>query len=130
MKRNSKKKILGFTLIELLVAATIASVLAAAGMVSFVTVNRNARNAKRKADLEQVRAALELYRSDNQGYPNSNTWDAMMTLIGGYLSNQSRIGDPKNIAPYVYTYTLITPTTYTVCADIEPNATAYCVNNP
>ena len=65
------KSILGFTMIELLVAATILSILAAIGLVSFNSANVRARDGKRKADLEQARSALELYRSDVGYYPKS-----------------------------------------------------------
>ncbi|KKU82985.1 hypothetical protein A2973_03060 [Candidatus Gottesmanbacteria bacterium RIFCSPLOWO2_01_FULL_49_10] len=63
----------GFTLIEVLVAATIIAVLVAIGMVSYGNINKRSRDSKRKSDLEQVRSALEMYRSDNNAYPAVNT---------------------------------------------------------
>lgn len=59
----------GFTLIELLVVATIIVVLSAIGLVSFTNAGKSARNSKRKSDLETVRQALVLYKSDTGAYP-------------------------------------------------------------
>lgn len=59
----------GFTLIELLVVATIIVVLSAIGLVSFTNAGKSARNSKRKSDLETVRQALVLYKSDTGSYP-------------------------------------------------------------
>lgn len=59
----------GFTLIEVLVAATIIALLTAIGVVSYASANRSSRDAKRKSDLEQIRAALEMYRADCGVYP-------------------------------------------------------------
>ncbi|NCS87105.1 MAG: prepilin-type N-terminal cleavage/methylation domain-containing protein, partial [Candidatus Pacebacteria bacterium] len=67
MNKNKKK---GFTLIELLVVATIITILSAIGLVSFVNAGKGARDAKRKADLETVRQALVLRRSDLGNYPS------------------------------------------------------------
>jgi len=69
-----KKKKGSFTLIEVLVVATVIALLAAAGIVSYSQFLRQSRDAKRKADLEQIRGALEMYRSNNNYYPtNLNT---------------------------------------------------------
>lgn len=59
----------GFTLIELLVAiAIIASILAAA-IPNFLGARERAKDAKKKAELNQVKAALRLYYNDYQKYP-------------------------------------------------------------
>ena len=63
------KKLNGFTLIEILVVATIISLLAAAASVAYSQLSKQSRDARRKTDLEQVRAALEMYRSNNDDYP-------------------------------------------------------------
>ncbi len=64
-----KRRKNGFTLIELLVVATIIVVLSAIGLVSFTNAGKSARNSKRKSDLETVRQALVLYKSDMGAYP-------------------------------------------------------------
>jgi len=64
-----KEKKKGFTLIELLVAMTVASVLMGLALVSYQGARKSARDGKRKADLEQIRSALEMYRADKGEYP-------------------------------------------------------------
>lgn len=92
----------GFTLIELLVAMTIVAMLLGIALVSYQGARKSARDGKRKTDLEQVRSALEMYRTDKGYYPpkdqtgwctvlwgcGSSTWynDVAGALISvGYL---------------------------------------------
>lgn len=117
----------GFTMIELLVVSTIIIVITAIGLVSYTQVNQNARNGKRRADLENVRQALVLYRTDTGEYPDTNSFDDMMTDIAAYMSGT--VSDPKNETPYVYSYTS-DGATFSLCANLEPSQTAYCVANP
>jgi len=60
-----------FTLIEILVVATIICLLALAGFVSYSQFMKQSRDAKRKADIEIIRSAIEMYRSTNNLYPTS-----------------------------------------------------------
>ena len=97
----------GFTLIEILVAATILAVLAAIGFVSYASINQRSRDSKRKSDVEQIRQALEMYRSDNGYYPatGAGSWtDASglsSVLVSTYLPAVP--ADPKS-ADQVYRY--------------------------
>jgi len=122
---------LGFTMIELLVAATILAVISGIALVSFSSANIRVRDGKRKGDLEQVRSALELYRSDIGSYPTDALWTDMVTTVSGagYLSSTT-VDDPKNTDSYVYTYVSSDGKTYTVCAYLESTSAAYCLNNP
>ncbi len=128
-----KRKKIGFTMIELLVSATIIAVLSAIGLVSFRSANMKARNGKRMADLQQVRAALEIYRSDYPTYPNDTVTGDMADIsdagnLSDYLSSES-ILDPKT-GTYDYSYDS-DGTTYTLCANMEPEGTPdECVVNP
>lgn len=97
----------GFTLIEVLVAVTIIAVLISIGVVSYGSVNRRSRDAKRKGDVEQLRSALEMYRADNGYYPDpsgSGAWaDASglsATLVSTYLPIIP--SDPKLTQTYRY----------------------------
>lgn len=104
----------GFTFIEILVSVTIIAVLLAIGVASYASVNRNARDAKRKSDLEQIRAALEQYRADNGSYPatgwqlstSGSSW--LTGLVPTYMDAVPV--DPKNTGagpttnPYGYVY--------------------------
>lgn len=123
----------GFSLVELLVTSTIVALLAAAGLVSYTTANRNARNAKRKSDLEQVRATLELYRTEEGCYPGSSGCSlssiSMTSMLQelqseSYMSDISNIKDPRDAAGYAYTYRysssgIGTCTAYCMCAEVE-----------
>ena len=106
-----KKK--GFTLIEILVVITIAATLLVAGIVSYQSIQKRARDAKRKSDIEQVRSALEMYKADNGYYPEiygggvstfTNIAALSTTLVDtGYLSSIPQ--DPKyNAVSYDYPY--------------------------
>lgn len=69
-KRMKKTK--SFTLIEILVVITLIGLIAAGISASYSQFLKQSRDAKRKSDLENVRAALEMYRSNNDGgyYPD------------------------------------------------------------
>lgn len=123
MIRSDRSK--GFTLIELLVAATIIAVLTTIGIVSFTSTNQRARNGKRKADMEQTRAALELYKSDDSAgagmYPEGSSYTFMANTLktARYLSDPLP-QDPKNTAPYEYFYSApAAQTSYCICATLE-----------
>ncbi len=69
----------GLTLIELLVAIIILGVLSSLIAGNVVNSLKKSRDARRKADLEQVQRALELYYQDNKQYPASLTWGGSLT---------------------------------------------------
>lgn len=64
----------GFTLIELLITIIILSVLAALITGNFFTSLKKGRDARRKADLEQIQRALEMYYEDKRAYPLTLTF--------------------------------------------------------
>ncbi len=115
----------GFTLIELLVVITIILVMSGIGVVSYTGAQRNARNSKRKADLEQLRSALEMYRDDNDVYPP----DLDKLKTEGYI-------DSKPIDPKYYDY-YYNPSpgpdpdyyTYSLCAYLEGGGPDDCGSN-
>lgn len=67
MQSLQKRK--GFTLIELLVVIFILGVLASLISNTFFTSLKKGRDARRKADLEQIQKGLEIYYEDNRAYP-------------------------------------------------------------
>lgn len=103
----------GFTLIELLVVISIIGILIAVGVVSYQKSVKLSRDSKRKTDLEQLRQALETYRSEEGSYPATATWSSDLTS-GDYISTIPV--DPKDGN---YTYTKGAGATYTLCADLE-----------
>lgn len=122
-----KNKNRGFTLIELMVVMTIIGVLAGFALVSFDGSRKAARDGKRKADLEQIRSALEMRRADCGSYP-SGTIVSGGDIVGtdatpgcqvccastNYLTVPS---DPS--AGRQYVYTSAAGSSYGLCAALE-----------
>jgi type II secretion system protein G len=98
----------GFTLIELLVVMAIIGLLSSIALASLNTARAKARDARRAADLAEVRKALELYYHDHEEYPAApcgydcsgyslsyaGTWDTLATELSPYLSEMPK--DPLN----------------------------------
>lgn len=108
------KKISGFTLIEILVVATIIALLSTIGFTSFSALTRNGRDALRKTDLEQIRSALEIYKSETGVYPTI-TVTCVPALPTQYISYPQ---DPKAPA-HSYCYSRTNALQYQLCAHIE-----------
>lgn len=59
----------GFTLIELLIVIAIIGILATIIVISYTNAQAKARDNKRKADLQAVSSAVEMYYADKKQYP-------------------------------------------------------------
>lgn len=108
-----------FTLIEILVVTTIIGLLAGVVAVSYTSVTRSSRDARRKSDLEQIRSALEQYRSNNGTYPavsvDCSSSGGITDASGTYLSKL-----PLDLKCPAYSYySAITPSDYTLGAYLE-----------
>ncbi len=126
----------GFTLIEMLVVISIIGVLMALSFIAFQNSRTSARDAKRRADLESIRSALELFRADCNGYPSSLTF-------GGSLSGTAAVGcSPATNIVYmdlvpqdslsptqIYYYNRTATNTYQLCAKLETGTGSLCGNN-
>ena len=124
-----------------MVTISIISILSAIGLANYAVSQKRARDARRQADLESVRSALEIYRADNlaTGYPSVGSYAALCPSqsdpicrsgdpLFNYLSQLPL--DPKNTAPYTYTYTG-GGNTYTICANqLERTGEIYCLTPP
>ncbi len=109
----------GFTLVEVLVTATIIALLASIGVTSYSTLTKQSRDAKRKADLQNIRSALEMYRSDNDYYP-----DTLSPIVpSGYL-NKIPTDPQEPLKRYSYSPIGSPATTYSICAALETTTTA------
>lgn len=119
MKKSLTK---GFTLIELLVVIAIIAILISVGVVSYTRSLKLSRDARRKTDLEQIRQALETYRSELGTYPANSS-----SLTPDYITLVPE--DPK--APSsTYIYTLNSSYTYNLCATLEAPVLNYCLQEP
>lgn len=65
-----------FTLIELLIVIFILGILATVISSNFITSLKKGRDARRKADLEQIQRALEMYYEDKKQYPTFNIFSS------------------------------------------------------
>jgi prepilin-type N-terminal cleavage/methylation domain-containing protein len=88
----------GFTLIELMVVVAIIGILMAAGILAFTNAQQNARDARRRADIDAISKAMEqFYDNNSQTYPTSNAG------IASYFPSGSVPTDPQGAA-YNITY--------------------------
>jgi prepilin-type N-terminal cleavage/methylation domain-containing protein len=80
MKLNIKRKDQGFTIVELLIVIVVIGILAALVLNSFRGVQERARDTKRRTDVNAQASQLEVYYTDNGGYPiftgqvNTDSW--------------------------------------------------------
>lgn len=98
-------KFKGFTFVELLVVITIIGVVFAAGVVSYTTISKNSRNARRSADMEAIRQALEMCRSIDGVYPASIV-DTIHCSDPSIVTLKNTPLDPRPCPGTTYTYTL------------------------
>ncbi len=115
----------GFTIIELLIVISIIGVLVGIATFALQGAQRAGRDAKRKSDLAQISAAVELYRSSCRTYPPSSSVYGGATLEGTGVGNCD--GVFMQSIPYdaaapdrVYSYTFDSATnSYSLCAALE-----------
>ncbi len=130
----------GFTLVELLVVIGVIAVILGISIFGIGGARKGSRDTKRKADLETIRSAAELYRSDYDGYPA--TLAEMVNYLGATPT------DPISSQSYDYQPSgcVVTCTSYKVWAAMENPSTAdascgvvgscgsgpcnFCVTNP
>lgn len=103
----------GFTLIEIMVVIVILGILAGLVLPRFMGRTEEAKKVKAKLQIENLEAALKLYKLDNGAYPT--TEQGLEALVqkpatgaipanwreGGYLEKGKIPLDPWN-RPYVY----------------------------
>lgn len=124
----------GFTLIELLVTLSIIGVLAALSLFALNGVREQSRDAKRKADLENIRSALEIYRADCGSYPANVDFPAaggqlagIGTSCNGNVYLRVMPADPST--GKIYRYNRPSNTTYELCASLEAGGTPVTCGN-
>ncbi|OGG86098.1 hypothetical protein A2392_01395 [Candidatus Kaiserbacteria bacterium RIFOXYB1_FULL_46_14] len=94
----------GFTLIELLVVIAIIGILASVVMASLNSARVKSRDARRMADMGQIRNALEMYSLDNGHYPIMATgWTSFDSpaYSNNAITNPSAANLATALAPYL-----------------------------
>lgn len=91
-----------FTLIELLIVITIIGILATFVVVSFTSAQQKTRDARRKADLDAIKKALELFQTDTIGgkYPFGLGANGGNLTTPGYIKTYPK--DPTTSVSYSY----------------------------
>ena len=113
----------GFTLIEILVTISIIALLTMIGVTNFRVANQKARDGRRQGDLEQIKAALELYRTDEAEYLGSITaGEAIQSPTDTVYMNEVP-DDPLSTQDYYYTSD---GDTYMLCAALELDLSGAC----
>lgn len=122
-----------FTLVEILVVVTIISLLASIAAISYSRFVKQSRDARRKTDIEQIRAAIELYRNFNGAYPTPGMVFGTDEIVDGATTYMSKVpNDPMSASPSANRYYYYTSPTgvpgpppapdyqdYSLCAYIE-----------
>jgi general secretion pathway protein G len=92
----------GFTMVELLIVVVVLALLTLVSGTMYTATMKTARDGKRKVDLENIRSALEVYRSDNSTYPDvtfPTSLASVLNLTKQYITMPT---DPKNHLNYYY----------------------------
>ena len=116
----------GFTLIEILVTISIIGLLTMVGITNFRVASQKARDGRRQGDLEQIKAALELYRTDEGEYPGSITPGATIESAAGTVYMNVVPDDPLSGQDYYYSSGT---DTYTLCAALELDTSGSCAGS-
>lgn len=119
MWKKTRKDFLGFTLIELLVVISIIGILIALSFVGFNQARKSARDSKRKADLEQIRSALEIYRNDQKTYPDDFSGCSYTSLTSGTEVYMAEIPKDPFCPTQYYRYNKLNSNAYCLCAYLE-----------
>lgn len=110
---------------------SIIGLLSAISIFGLQGARESGRDTKRKADLEAIRSALEIYRADCGAYPSNNIWITGNTLPGSgtpavscpatnvYIPEIPKDPDSSN-----YHYHYFSPTRYELCATLEQTPTS------
>lgn len=114
----------GFTIIELLIVVAIIAVLSVIGLTVYTGVQKNARDARRRADIESISKAWEQNVSKaTPSYPK---------LDPAWFAASAIPKDPSTAVSYDYSGGVANEDsggdTYKVCATLEAGGT-YCLKN-
>lgn len=104
MAKNSNK---GFTLVELMVTVAIIAILSMVAIAVFTNLQKNARDTRRKQDIDAIASALEAHFGDSNCGANfsqycapQTSWFANNQIPPDPRNNQSDCGDSSSVDIY------------------------------
>ncbi len=107
---NTQVKEKGFTLIELLVTIAIIAIISVVAVALFGNVQANARDSKRRAEVEALAQALEVNRNQTTSFYSTL---AKTQIAGGIWPGQTTGSGTAALDPQGYPYCIVTSTTGT-----------------
>lgn len=110
-------KFKGFTLIEILVVFSLIGIIIGLSVTAYTNTRKTARDGKRKADLEQIRSALEIYRTDVGFYPTTLNFGAPFFYEDDVY--MSIVPNDPLFPTFTYVYSRLNPNSYKICAYLE-----------
>lgn len=116
-ENKSQAASFGFTLIELMVTIAILAILISAGLYAFSNAQRNARDSRRRADMDAISKTMEQYFANNDSvYPTSAQGIAVAASY--FPTGSSPVETKPGYVPYAITFGP-TGITYCTCALLE-----------
>ncbi len=103
----------GFTLIELLVTIAIIAIISVVAVAIFGNVQSNARDAKRRSEVEAMSNALEVNRNQTTGFYVALT---KAQMAGGMWPSQTASSGTVALDPQNYPYCIVVSTTGSAAA--------------
>lgn len=123
----------GFTYIEILIVLIVIGILFSISVASYSRVRQRTMDQRRKADLEDVRAALEQYRSVNSVYPTPAGTQGLVfgssALTDGTRTYMQVIPQDPQYPVYQYYY-VTSGDDYTLAAELNTPESPACAAPP